>query len=119
MSSSNSEMRCSFDHATVLIISRLTLPIALSMAFLAVVLISHFLHMPSESLSDGRASRTGGCCVVEGSQYSHTLLTVANCFFIEYQSFQSLCFPRMIQERVTAWSSSLSEDAIIAKELPC
>jgi hypothetical protein len=112
-------MKCSFDQATVLIISRLTLPIALSMAFLAVVLISYFLHMLSELLSNGRASRTGGFCVVEGSQYSHTLLTVANCFFIEYQSFQSLCFLGIIKERVTTWSSSLSEDAIMAKELPC
>ena len=82
-------------------ISRLTLLIALSIAFLAEVLISYFLYMPSESLSDGRASRTGGCCIVEGSQYSHTPLTVANCFFIEYQSFQSPCFSRMIEARVT------------------
>jgi predicted ATP-grasp superfamily ATP-dependent carboligase len=37
---------------------------------------------------------------VEGSQYSHTLLTVANCFFIEYQSFQSLCSKKAILKAI-------------------
>jgi hypothetical protein len=55
---------------------------------------------------------------VEGSQYSYTPLIVAYYFFIEYQSFQSPCFSRMIEERVTTLSSNASEDAIMAKELP-
>jgi hypothetical protein len=90
-------MRCSFDQATVLMISRLTSPIALSVAFWELVLISHFLYLPSELVSNGSSSTVRGCFVVEGLQYSHTPLTVANCFFIEYQSFQSPCFSRMIE----------------------
>ena len=112
-------MRCSFDWATVLMILRLTSPIAFRVALWAFVLISYFLYLPSESVSKGSSSMDGGCFVVEGSQYSHTPLTVANCFFMEYQSFQSLWFSRMINARLTTWSSRALKDTITVNELPC
>jgi hypothetical protein len=89
-SRSRSTIRCSFDRATVLMILRLTSPIALRVDLWAFVLISHLLYALSEAESDGLLSTVGGGLFVEGSQYSHTPLTVANCFFMEYQSFQSL-----------------------------
>jgi hypothetical protein len=82
-------------------ISRLTLPIAWSVAFWEFVLISHFLHLPSELVSLGSSSTVGGFFVVEGLQYYHTPLIVEHCFFIEYQSFQSPCLSRMIKAQVT------------------
>jgi hypothetical protein len=56
----------------------------LSVAFWELVLISYFLYLPSELVSRGSLLTVGGCFAVEGWQYSHTLLMMANCFFIEY-----------------------------------